>query len=59
MKHTIDESGYRPGNPEFLGCLQDAITSLWSILSTTDQQKYAALAKQWSEEAPPKEVQCK
>ena len=59
MKRTVDESGYKPGDPAFLGCLQNTTTHLWNGLSTVEQERYAAIAKQWSEDAPPKAVQSK
>jgi hypothetical protein len=52
-------SGGVPGSQAFLGALQDATTSLWSNLSSEEQDQYAELAKEWSEDRPPKDIQSK
>jgi hypothetical protein len=52
-------SGARPGSQEFLGSLQDATTKLWGRSTASDQQMYVSLAKKWSEQAPPPEVQAR
>ncbi|KAH9009513.1 hypothetical protein EDB83DRAFT_2322736 [Lactarius deliciosus] len=52
-------SGGAPGSREFLGALQDATTQLWKDLPIEEQERYADIAKEWSEHAPPKEIQAK
>jgi hypothetical protein len=52
-----DVSGKKPGDPAFLGALQDATTTLWNELSTEDQEDYEKAAGEWSKNAPPKHIQ--
>ena len=56
---TQKRSGGSPGSQAFLGALQDVTTDLWIKLSDEEQDAYAATAKKWSEDRPPKEVQAK
>jgi hypothetical protein len=51
--------GGLPGSQEFLGALQDATTQLWKRLSSEEQVKYRELAKEWSNDRPPKHIQAK
>ncbi|KAN0134641.1 hypothetical protein V8E53_007426 [Lactarius tabidus] len=51
--------GGAPGSQAFLGALQDATTQLWKKLSAEEQEKYRELAKEWSEDKPPRHVQAK
>jgi hypothetical protein len=57
MMEAEDMSGAPPGSQAFLGSLQDATTKLWGRLSAADQQSFSNLARKWSEEAPPPNVQ--
>ncbi|KAH9009634.1 hypothetical protein EDB85DRAFT_2162478 [Lactarius pseudohatsudake] len=57
LDHVKKTSGIEPGDPAFLGVLQDATTTLWKELSPMDQQDYVKAAREWSEETPPKRVQ--
>jgi hypothetical protein len=50
-------SGIEPGDPDFLGALQNATTTLWNKLSPGDQDDYAQAAKEWSEDTPPRHIQ--
>ncbi|KAH8982114.1 hypothetical protein EDB86DRAFT_3086427 [Lactarius hatsudake] len=52
-------SGGIPGSQAFLGALQDAMTSLWRKLSSEGQEPYVEIAKEWSEDKPPRDVQAK
>jgi len=52
-------SGGAPGSQAFLGALQDATTSLWKKLSSEEQEPYAEIAKEWSEDRPPRDIQAK
>ncbi|KAH9008808.1 hypothetical protein EDB84DRAFT_1446695 [Lactarius hengduanensis] len=52
-------SGGNPGSQAFLGALQDATTSLWKKLSIEEQEPYAEMAKEWSEDRPPRDIQAK
>ncbi|KAH8985347.1 hypothetical protein EDB86DRAFT_2833150 [Lactarius hatsudake] len=52
-----ETSGIEPGDPAFLGALQDATTTLWTELSPEVQEDYVKAAKEWSEETPPKDIQ--
>ncbi|KAH9014735.1 hypothetical protein EDB84DRAFT_1568013 [Lactarius hengduanensis] len=52
-------SGGNPGSQAFLGALQDATTSLWKKLSIEEQEPYAEIAKEWSEDRPPRDIQAK
>ncbi|KAH9012165.1 hypothetical protein EDB85DRAFT_2159239 [Lactarius pseudohatsudake] len=52
-------SGGVPGSEAFLGALQDATTSLWKKLSIEEQEPYADIAKEWSEDKPPRDIQAK
>jgi hypothetical protein len=59
MELTQQISGGVPGSQAFLGGLQDATTILWKRLLSTEQDTYADLAQQWSEDKPPKWIQAK
>lgn len=52
-----DVSGAEPGDPGFLGALQDATTTLWNALDPLSQNDYVEAAKEWSEVSPPKHIQ--
>ncbi|KAH9015700.1 hypothetical protein EDB85DRAFT_2156481 [Lactarius pseudohatsudake] len=52
-------SGGVPGSEAFLGALQDATTSLWKKLSIEEQEPYADIVKEWSEDKPPRDIQAK
>ncbi|KAH9043472.1 hypothetical protein EDB83DRAFT_2227854, partial [Lactarius deliciosus] len=52
-------SGALPGSEAFLGALQDATTSLWKKLSIEEQEPYAEIAKEWSEDRPQRDIQAK
>jgi hypothetical protein len=56
---TQTMSGGAPGSQAFLGALQDATTSLWKKLSVEEQEQYEDIAKEWSEDRPPKHIQAK
>jgi hypothetical protein len=58
-KLTRQISGGVPGSQAYLGALQDATTQLWKKLSSEEQQFYANLAKEWSDEKPPRHIQAK
>jgi hypothetical protein len=57
MELAQEMSGKTPGTPEFLGPLQLATTQLWGELSVEDQEHYAEMAREWSEKAPPNNIQ--
>jgi hypothetical protein len=59
MELTQKMSGGVPGSQAFLGALQDATTSLWKELPSEEQERYADIAKEWSEDRPPKDIQAK
>lgn len=48
-----------PGSQAYLGALQDVTTQLWKKLSPERQEFYADLAKEWSDEKPPRHIQAK
>lgn len=52
-------SGKQPGQPGFLGALQDATTYLLNDLSPEDLDEYVQAARDWSEESPPRNVQAR
>ena len=49
--------GLEPGEPAFLGALQNATTTLWKQLLLSDQADYAGAAKEWSNDSPPAHIQ--
>ncbi|KAH9001968.1 hypothetical protein EDB86DRAFT_2827429 [Lactarius hatsudake] len=57
LDHVKETSRIEPGDPAFLGALQDATTTLWTELSPEVQEDYVKAAKEWSEETPPKDIQ--
>ncbi|KAH8983595.1 hypothetical protein EDB86DRAFT_3085260 [Lactarius hatsudake] len=57
LDHVKETSGIEPGDPAFLGALQDTTTTLWTELSPEVQEDYVKAAKEWSEETPPKDIQ--
>ncbi|KAI9434984.1 hypothetical protein H4582DRAFT_2059865 [Lactarius indigo] len=59
MELAQSMSGGIPGSQAFLGALQDATTSLWKKLSIEEQEPYAEIAKEWSEDRPPRDIQAK
>jgi hypothetical protein len=59
MALAQEMSGGAPGSQAFLGTLQDATTRLWKKLSIEEEERYAEVAKDWSENAPPKGIQAK
>ncbi|KAF8262889.1 hypothetical protein EI94DRAFT_1808105 [Lactarius quietus] len=50
MELTQQISGGVPGSQAFLGALQDATTQLWKELPAEEQECYAELAKEWSDD---------
>ena len=59
MMEAEEMSGSPPGSQAFLGCLQDATTRLWKMLSEDEQDLYARLARKWSGNAPPPDIQAR
>jgi hypothetical protein len=59
MLEAEEMSGSPPGSQAFLGCLQDATTKLWRMLSEDEQDLYVSLARKWSETAPPPNIQAR
>ena len=59
MMEVEEMSGSPPGSQAFLGCLQDATTKLWNVLSNGEQQIYVKLAKRWSDEPPLPHIQAR
>ncbi|KAN0134075.1 hypothetical protein V8E53_008080 [Lactarius tabidus] len=59
MELTKDICGDVPGSQAFFGALKDATTRLWKKLSSQEQVKFRALAKEWSDDRPPNHVQAK
>ncbi len=59
MLEAEEMSGAPPGSRAFLGSLQDATSKLWRRLSEEEQELYASLAKKWSDNAPPPNVQAR
>ncbi|KAN0131057.1 hypothetical protein V8E53_011193 [Lactarius tabidus] len=57
MVLATDVSGKEPGEPGFLGALQDATTSLLDDLTPEDRQEYADAAVEWTAETPPPHIQ--
>jgi hypothetical protein len=57
MELATETSGKQPGQPGFLGDLQDATTTLLNDLPPKDLEEYAQAAKEWSNESPPPHVQ--
>lgn len=57
MKLTQKMSKSAPGTRDFLSLLQPATTSLWNDLSVEEQEHYAEIARDWSENAPPNHIQ--
>ena len=49
--------GAPAGSTDFFGSLQRATTELWNGLSANEQENYADIATDWSENAPPNHVQ--
>jgi hypothetical protein len=52
-------SGSLPGSQAFLGCLQNATTKLWDDLSNAEQELFVNLAKKWSDQPPPPNIQAR
>ncbi|KAH9007560.1 hypothetical protein EDB84DRAFT_1447435 [Lactarius hengduanensis] len=59
MRLAKDISSGDPGSQDFFGALQDATTELWKELPIEEQERYADMPKEWSENAPPKGIQAK
>ena len=59
MELAQEMSGGAPGSQAFLGALQDATTRLWKKVSIEEQERFAEIAQDWSENAPPKGIQAK
>jgi hypothetical protein len=59
MLEAEEMSGAPPGSQAFLGSLQDATTKLWQRLSEEEQELFASLAKKWSDNAPPPNIQAR
>jgi len=59
MMEAEEMSGAPPGSQAFLGSLQDATTRLWARLLLEEQDVFTRLAKKWSEEAPPPDIQAR
>jgi hypothetical protein len=59
MMLTEEMSGAPPGSCAFLGCLQDATTTLWKKLPDEEQELYSRLAKKWSDKAPLPDIQAR
>jgi hypothetical protein len=59
MMEAEEMSGALPGSQAFLGSLQDATTRLWTRLPLEEQDVFANLARKWSEEAPPPDIQAR
>ena len=59
MMEAEEMSGSLPGSQAFLGSLQDATTKLWKRLTPGVQQIYVHLAKKWSDEPPPPNIQAR
>jgi hypothetical protein len=59
MDLTQKMSGGAPGSQAFLGALQDATTRLWKELPSEEQERYADIGKEWSDDRPPKDIQAK
>jgi hypothetical protein len=59
MELTKDICGDVPGSQAFFGALQDVTTRLWKKLSSQEQVKFRALAKEWLDDRPPNHVQAK
>jgi hypothetical protein len=57
MELATETSGKQPGQPGFLGDLQDVTTTLLNDLPPKDLEEYAQAAKEWSKESPPPHVQ--
>ena len=56
-EHAKHNSQLNSGHPKFLGALQKATTSLWTVLNPSDKEYYVQAAKEWSDQAPPSDVQ--
>src|SRR6266571_3848984 len=52
-------SGGAPGSQAFLGSLQDATTQLWKRLTIEEQDSYGDIAKDWSNNVPPRGIQAR
>jgi hypothetical protein len=59
MKEAQEMSGALPGSQAFLASLQDATTRLWIGLPSEEQELFARLARKWSEDAPPPDIQAR
>jgi hypothetical protein len=57
MVLATEMSGKEPGQPGFLGALQDATTSLLNNLSPEDLEEYAQEARDWTTKSPPPHIQ--
>ena len=57
LAHAMETSGLEPGEPAFLGALQDATTALLKQVSISDHADYAKAAEEWSEDSPPRHIQ--
>ena len=48
-----------PGSETFFSHLQAVTSALWAALPPCEQAVYIVLAKKWSEQAPPPEIQAR
>jgi hypothetical protein len=52
-----EQSGLKPGHPQFLGALQNATTTLWNNQEDDVKEDYIQAAKDWTAESPPRHIQ--
>ncbi len=52
-------SGGAPESQAFLGSLQDTTTQLWKRLTIEEQDSYGEIAKDWSDNVPPRGIQAR
>ena len=57
LKLTFNTSGLVSGDPDYLGALQIATSTLWNELSPEVREDYVQAAKGWSGDTPPKDIQ--
>jgi hypothetical protein len=59
MMATEEISKAPPGSETFFSHLQAVTTEMWNDLPPKEKESYVRLAKKWSDETPPPDVQAR
>jgi hypothetical protein len=55
-KWILQEHGHKPGDTQYLGVYQNALSVAVESLSMEDQIKFQQIANRWNQNGPPPEV---